>query len=102
MKPTEYVLATKYNDGGASDHWCVGFFQQKTWHGRYLVVDGDGNLFRHNGFRRAEPITQEEGEYLLKNCPLMEGTDASIWEVLQEFRQPTVPETWNQPRSPSP
>jgi len=51
----DYVLATKYSDGDPLDHWAVGFYDGTTEHmrPRHHVIDGDGQRFRVNGFRRA-------------------------------------------------
>lgn len=77
----DYVLATKWGDGDPRDHWCVGFFAGMTAHSvpRYEVVDGDGNLFRGNGFRRCKKISAERGEFLLANAKKIEQFDRSVW-----------------------
>lgn len=30
-KVGDYVLATKYHDGGSLDHWAVGFYAGLAW-----------------------------------------------------------------------
>lgn len=81
----DYVLATKWNDGDPQDHWCVGFYHGMTGHEspRYDVVDTDGNLFRGNGFRRAEKITQREGLYLLNAREKIQWSGISLWSWLK-------------------
>lgn len=86
----DYVLATKWEDGSVSDHWAVGFVQGMTHHGRYFVVDSNGVVFRHNGFRRVEHITDDEGLHILKTCPQLEGQDKSVWDILRKFREQSV------------
>lgn len=85
----DYVLATKWGDGDPCDQFCVGFvsgFLNKSTL-RYDIVDGDGNLFRGNGFRRAEKITAEEGEELLKIFPKIANQPGpSLWDHLNRIR----------------
>ena len=83
-----YVLATKYEDGDPCDNFAVGFVVGKTWHGRYLVADLEGQLFRHNGFRRIEPITEEEGHALVKLFPTIgDRFGQSLWTHLDKIRK---------------
>ncbi len=97
MKRGDYVLATKYSDGDPGDHWAVGFYDGPTDHSdpRYHVVDAKGQLFRHNGFRRIESITRDEGARILEIMnqfsPLYCDDDGavigkSIWDWLEEIR----------------
>lgn len=83
----DYVLATKWDDGSPCDHFCVGFLSGYTWHNRYHVVDGNGELFRGNGFRRVERITREEGEKLLGIFPeIANKPGRSLWWHLGTLR----------------
>jgi len=80
----DYVLATKYGDGDPQDHWCVGFYAGLTNPGkydppRYDVVDGEGNNFRGNGFRRIKKITPERGAWMLKHAKDIELSRRSVW-----------------------
>ena len=84
----DYVLATKWSDGDPCDHFCVGFFSGKD-RDRYKVVDADGNLFRANGFRRCEAITQEEGELIL-SLKIGDQTGPSVWWHLKKIRGPAA------------
>jgi signal peptidase I len=81
----DYVLATKYHDGDPQDHWCVGFYHSDLDYGgggtRYQVVDGDGNQFRGNGFRRVEKISPELGKWLLDNARQIETSGLSVWRL---------------------
>ena len=97
MNKGDYVLATKYNDGDPGDHWVVGFYDGLTDHQepRHHVVDGNGQRFRHNGFRRCEVITEEEGAFILENkdnfVPLYWDDNKvlvgkSIWDWLDNIR----------------
>lgn len=61
----DYVLATKYSDGDPMDQFCVGFVSGFAPNGRFDVVDNSGQMFRNNGFRRAEKITDDEGSELV-------------------------------------
>ena len=70
MNKGDYVLATKYSDGDAGDSYCVGFYDGSFDHfgqTRHLVVDSEGKQFRHNGHRRCEPITADEGRWLIEH-----------------------------------
>jgi hypothetical protein len=61
----DYVLATKYRDGDPGDQFCVGFYDSFYMNGsstRHLVVDGEGNQFRRNGFRRVAKVSRDRGE----------------------------------------
>lgn len=80
----DYVLATKWSDGDPCDHFCVGFFAGKD-RDRYKVVDSDGNLFRANGFRRCETITQAEGESIL-SLKIGDKPGPSVWWHLERIR----------------
>lgn len=78
----DYVLATKYADGDPGDQWCVGWLTGTTAHDppRYDVVDNDGQLFRGNGFRRAERITLWIGKELLRR------NADERWELMSSIR----------------
>ena len=82
-KPGDYVLATKFEDGGPKDHWCVGFYERTTSIGgktRHHAVDKDGKPFRANGFRRVANIPQDVGEWLIANAEMIEHGERSLWE----------------------
>ena len=85
----DYVLATKYEDGDPGDHFYVGFVRGRTWHGRFDITDGDGNLARGNGFRRAEVISREEGDWLVARLAEIEKSGVSVWAHLKDYRTPT-------------
>ena len=79
----DYVLATKYQDGDPCDH-LMGYDMKK---GRYIVVDGDGKIFRSNGFRRAEKITMEEGHKIVEMIPVIGDIPGlSLWTHLEKIR----------------
>jgi hypothetical protein len=66
----DYVLATKYRDGDPYDGYAVGFFDgmlPKDPDARFMVVDGEGKQYRHNGFRRCERVSVELGEWIVEN-----------------------------------
>ena len=79
----DYVLATKYSDGDPHDHWCVGYYAGVTAPHynppRFDVVDGEGNQFRGNGFRRVEKIDPERGAWMLKQARDIESSGMSVW-----------------------
>lgn len=84
----DYVLATKYSDGDPQDHWCVGFYAgsantEKYNPPHYDVVDGNGNLFRGNGFRRIRKITAERGAWLIKHATSIELSGLSLWHFAE-------------------
>lgn len=83
----DYVLATKYSDGDPCDHFCVGFISCVTHHGRYLVVDNEGQNQRENGFRKVGKITREEGSVLVALMPLIGDREGqSVWRHLAEIK----------------
>jgi hypothetical protein len=81
IKEGDYVIATKYDDGDPRDHFCVGLYKEDTWHNppRYHVVDGNGELFRGNGFRRMKKISRDRGDFLVSNIKAIEQGDRSVW-----------------------
>ena len=86
-KVGDYVLATKYSDGDPRDHFYVGFVSGYTWHHRYMIVDNDGNNQRHNGFRRVEKLTEDEGRQLVELMPLFgDQRGPSVWWHLANIR----------------
>lgn len=92
LKPGDYVLATKFDDGDPCDHFVVGFFSHYLEYGegatRYQIVDSKGNLFRGNGFRRAQKITKEEGQKMLEIFPQIGNIPGpSLWTHLRRIRR---------------
>jgi len=89
LKQGDYVVATKYSDGDPGDHFCVGFFRDMTAHDepRYNIVNSDGELFRGNGFRRAQKISKEVGEMIISNCDGVERSGVSIWRWVRQFKK---------------
>jgi hypothetical protein len=82
LKKGDYVIATKYSDGDAQDHWCVGFFDCQHGHfgeTRYIVVDETGIPFRRNGFRRIAKIKQQRGKWIVDNMKKIELSGLSVW-----------------------
>lgn len=68
LETGDYVLATKYGDGDPQDEWAVGFFSgtlPKAGGDRFLVSNGEGILFRANGFRRVKKISAKRGRWIL-------------------------------------
>jgi hypothetical protein len=90
----DYVLATKYRDGDPMDHFCVGFFRgmlvdcyNKTT-SRYLVEDGNGQLFRANGFQRCERIQRRTGDILVSAFPfIVDKPGRSLWYWRRHLRE---------------
>lgn len=85
VKKGNYVLATKYIDGDPMDQWAVGFYSQQLDYSpvpRHEVVNKDGVPFRNDGFRRAENITSEEGEFLIK--AMQTGSSVKLWALLRK------------------
>ncbi len=83
----DYVLATKWSDGDPQDQWCVGFFVgmlPKVNGDRYEVARANGALFRGNGFRRVEKITEEQGLFLLEHHQQIQNDTQSLWEWLDQ------------------
>lgn len=81
LQSGDYVLATKYSDGDPMDHWAIGFYCGPTPHhpDRFEIRDEHGELFRANGFRRAEKISGERGRWLLKHAVDIERSGMSLW-----------------------
>jgi hypothetical protein len=97
VKVGDYVLATKYTDGDPCDHFCVGYVDRMLIQynpSRYHVVDGQGQPFRGNGFRRAEQISEKEGIKLLAIFPDIANVPGrSLWGHLSKIRQEIAVET---------
>ena len=93
LKSGDYVLATKYSDGDPGDHWAVGFFVgmlPKAGGDRFKVADEDGKLFRGNGFRRAEKISAERGQWLLERAKEIESSIQSLWNWVEKPMTPNA------------
>ncbi len=78
----DYVVATKYSDGNPGDEFCVGFIKEimaDYTPPRFDVIDGNGQSFRRNGFRRVKKISKERGEFLVKNLRTIEESRFSVW-----------------------
>lgn len=87
IKNGDYVVATKYKDGDPKDHFVVGFYKGITWHGRYNIVDESGKLFRHNGFRRVQVVSEEVGSKIISNAQYIELSGLSVWHFVRLFRR---------------
>ena len=85
IKKGDYVIGTKYSDGDPMDQFAIGLFSGMTWHGRFNIVDNDGNLFRGNGFRRVKKISGKVGRELVKQIPFIESSGKSVWHFVQVF-----------------
>lgn len=85
-----YCLATKYADGEGWDHWAVGFYVGEIFPGRYQVTGNEGQFFRHNGFRRVEEISQEQGQYIIDNAKVIEETGMKLWDYIHPISPETV------------
>lgn len=79
LRKGDYVLATKYRDGDPYDGYAVGFYEGplakdigRAGQPQHIVVDGDGNPYRANGFRRVERITEELGSWIVQNAVIIE------------------------------
>lgn len=84
IKRGDYVVATKYRDGDPGDHFCIGFYHGAFDHFgqiRHLVVDGDGNQFRSNGFRKVARIGRKRGEWMVRHLAMIERMSDrfSVW-----------------------
>lgn len=85
MDKGDYVLATKYNDGDPKDHFCIGLYDGKLFTrdgvetDRHMIVDSDGKLFRANGFRRCQKVSDANRALFANNVQLLEKCSASIW-----------------------
>jgi hypothetical protein len=57
------------------DQFCIGFYNGFYDHygqTRYLVVDTNGQSFRHNGFRRVRHVGAKRGKWMVDNIKLIE------------------------------
>lgn len=71
----DYVLASKYSDGDPFDGFAVGWFDTmlpKPGDPRFMVVDSSGKQYRGNGFRRAERITEDFGNWFCEHVVAIE------------------------------
>jgi len=51
------------------------------------VTDEEGELFRHNGFRKAKNISKEVGSKVIENMKLMEISGKSVWDFVSQFEK---------------
>lgn len=75
LKQGDYVLASKYRDGDPGDQFCVGFYDSAYDHfgsTRHLVIDGEGQQFRRNGFRRVARVGRDRGAWIVRNLDYIE------------------------------
>lgn len=79
LKSGDYVLATKWSDGDPQDHWFVGVYEYCDERGRHYILDSDGRNVRGNGFRRAQKITPERGEWILSQIEKIQNSNRSLW-----------------------
>ena len=82
MNIGDYCLATKYDDGEGWDGWAVGFYVGEIFPGRHQVSDKDGKTWRANGFRRCEPITREQGDFLIASKDWIEQVGFKLWDYI--------------------
>ena len=81
LKQGDYVLATTWSDGSPQDQWAIGLYDGPCKHlpSRSLVVDNNGKQFRHGGFRRAQAIKPNVGDWLLARKDQIEMSTRSLW-----------------------
>ncbi len=86
IKKGDYVLATKYRDGDPRDRWCIGFYNGYLQNsmGRHELVDGNGEIFRCNGFRKVKKISHRRGEFILSKRTEIEASGKSLWWWLRQ------------------
>jgi hypothetical protein len=82
MNIGDYCLATKYKDGEGRDAWAVGFYVGEIFPRRHQVSDQDGKTWRANGFRRCEPITREQGDFLITRKEWIEQVGFKLWDYI--------------------
>lgn len=92
MNKGDYVFATKYTDGDPGDAFCLGFYDGELpgkGARRHLVLNDAGQQFRPNGFRRCEPITHDEGLYIIQLIAdgIEQSPGASLWKILGLYRR---------------
>jgi len=84
----DYVLATKWSDGGPMDHFCVGFFVGMLGEDRYLVEDSARQLFRRGGFRRCKRVQKRTGDILVAAFPVIgDRRGKSLWYWRRHLKQ---------------
>lgn len=88
----DYVLATKYENGRASDPWVLGFYAGGTPGGRWFkIVDDNLQPLNQEGFQRMERVHPEVGATLLKEVAALRATPGlDIWKMtagLEKQRQ---------------
>ena len=85
-----YVLATKYADGDPGDPWAVGYYIGAAPHGRHLIGDRGGNLYRGpTGYRRVRAgLRADVGAWLMANAGILveapSGT-INLWTMLTDL-----------------
>ena len=74
------VLATRWSDGSFNDPHCVGVLTGRDELSQRYVVSS-------RLYRRIEPLTKEEGDFILEQMKLYsDRSDASIYDLLEVFR----------------
>tara|TARA_R110000868_G_scaffold119513_5_gene317290 strand:- start:22888 stop:23448 length:561 start_codon:yes stop_codon:yes gene_type:complete len=96
MEVGDYVVATKYKDGGTRDHFCIGFFNGmlvdkfgKTTD-RFMVIDSDGVNFRGNGFRRCEVVSDYVGNRMCEEMSFFKYSENSIWDFVDQYKREEI------------
>jgi hypothetical protein len=85
VKIGDYVLATRWPDGDPCDPFAVGFVS-KIDEDHFDIVDANGGHIK-NGLRRAEVITQDEGDALVAMFSHISDLPGdSLWTHLARLR----------------
>jgi len=91
MNKGDYVLATKYNDGEAWDHWAVGFYNGMAPQGdRHYVVDENGQSFRFSGFRKCAIIDKALGLWFMTHAEKLEKLGCNLWRIKRLYEDNSV------------
>lgn len=81
-----YVLATKWSDGDPGDAWAVGFLNGfHDFNGKFLVGNDEQHTFRINGYSYCAEISDEVGDWLIKNDTVLESSvpgSVNLWAML--------------------
>ncbi len=75
----DYVLATQFADGRPGDQWRVGFYSHSDVSGKYVMVKKDSAATPMTSFLRAEKITEERGEWLIRHAEKIQLNGRSLW-----------------------
>lgn len=75
-----YCLGTQFSDGDASGLWAIGFYQGNR-DGMHFLAHEKGSEAPY-AFRWCEPITKEQGAYIIAHHEVLEESGFKLWDYI--------------------